>query len=63
MEKLVKVTGLWDDGNIYAITGKASRALKRAGMQDKAKEMQDRVSAAKSYDDAMQIVMEYVDED
>ena len=61
MDKLVKVKGLWNAGYIRATTSKASHTLKRAGMGDKAKEMQDRVSAAKGYDDALQIIMEYVE--
>lgn len=50
------------DGNIFMVMGLASRALKKAGWYDKAAEMQDKIrSEAKSYDAALQIVMEYVD--
>ena len=40
--------------------GIASRTLKRAGMCDQAKEMNARVMGSGSYDDALGIIMEYV---
>lgn len=51
-----------EDGNVFAVLGRASRALRDAGQYDRAKEMQGRVMAAKSYDQALQIVLEYVDD-
>ena len=48
-------------GNIFAITGQASKALRRADRFEDVMEMQGRVSKAQSYDEALQIVMEYVD--
>ena len=49
------------DGNIFSILGRASNLLKQAGMRDEAKEMCDRVTnGAKSYDEALLIVSEYV---
>ena len=49
------------DGNIFSILGRASGLLKAAGMRHEAKEMFDRVtSGAHSYDEALQIVSEYV---
>ena len=49
------------DGNIFAIMGRASRLLKNAGQSDKAKEMCDRVTASQSYSEALNIVSEYVE--
>ena len=49
------------DGNVFSILGRASSLLKQAGMRDEAKEMVDRVTkGAKSYDEALLIVSEYV---
>ena len=48
------------DGNIFAVLGAASRALRRAGLPEKVKEMQDRASAARSYDEALAVILEYV---
>ena len=49
------------DGNIFAIMGRASRLLKNAGQRDKAKEMCGRVTASQSYSEALSIVSEYVE--
>ena len=56
------VTG-YVDGNVFAVMGAASRALKRAGMTDKATEMTNRVKGSSSYDEALSILMEYVEFD
>ena len=48
------------NGNIFSIMGRASGLLKEAGMRDEAKEMCDRVTSCGSYDEALQIVSEYV---
>jgi len=49
------------DGNIFAIVGVCSRALKRAGLPEQAKKMQDEIFACKSYDQALHIIMKYVE--
>ena len=49
------------DGNIFAIMGRASRLLKSSGQREKAKEMCDRVTASKSYAEALGIISEYVE--
>ena len=49
------------DGNIFALIGQASKALKGAGMKEQAQEMTRRVTSSGSYDEALQIIMEYVD--
>lgn len=56
-----KMKLLGEDGNIFAIMGRASRLLKNAGQSDKAKEMCERVMASKSYNAALAIVSEYVE--
>lgn len=48
------------DGNIFNLIGIASRTLKRSGMKEKAKEMSSRVMSSGSYDDALNIIGEYV---
>ena len=49
------------DGNIFAILGRASALLKRAGMKDQADEMFQRVTASGSYEQALNIISEYVE--
>lgn len=56
----VKLVG--QNGNIFNILGIASRALKEAGYADEAKEMQTKVFASDSYQEALAIVLQYVDE-
>lgn len=49
------------DGNVFNLLGVCKSALSKAGMRDKADEMSKRVFACSSYDEALQIMMEYVD--
>ena len=56
-----KMKLIGQDGNIFAIMGRASRLLKNAGQSDKAKQMCNRVMASKSYNAALAIVSEYVE--
>ena len=49
------------DGNVFALIGKASKALKRADMRDEAKAMADKCMAAGSYDEALRSIMSYVE--
>lgn len=51
------------DGNIFNLIGIASRALKRAGMGDKATEMTNRIFGSGSYEEALGIILEYVDDE
>lgn len=57
-----KVKLVDQDGNIFNILGIASRALKEAGYAYEAKEMQTEVFASDSYEEALAIVLQYVDE-
>ena len=61
MTQRPKMKLLGEDGNIFAIMGRASRLLKSCGQGDKAKEMCDRVTASKNYSEALSIVSEYVE--
>ncbi len=56
-----KMNLVGEDGNIYAILGRASKLLRRVGQEDRAKEMTERVTASHSYHDALFIVSEYVE--
>ena len=48
-----KMQLIGQDGNIFAIIGRASRLLKNSGQGDKAKEMRDRVMSCDSYQKAL----------
>lgn len=49
------------NGNVFHLLGIASQTLRRAGMPEQAAEMTDRIhSEAHSYDEALCILMEYV---
>lgn len=48
------------DGNIFNLVGIASRTLKRNGLGDDAKEMTSRVFSCGSYEEALNIIGEYV---
>ena len=56
-----KMELLGQDGNIFGIMGRASRLLKRAGQHEQADEMISRVTACGSYDEALNIISEYVE--
>ena len=61
MTQRPKMQLIGQDGNIFAIMGRASRLLKSCGQGDKAKEMRDRVMSCDSYQKALNIVSEYVE--
>jgi len=51
-----------ENGNIFNLMGIVSRTLKEAGEPEKADEMIQRITKeAKSYDEALAMLMEYVD--
>lgn len=53
-----------EDGNIFNLIGIASRTLKNNGQITQANEMARRITQdgeAKSYEEALAIIMEYVD--
>ena len=59
--KKPKMQLIGQDGNIFAIMGRASLLLKSSGQGDKAKEMRDRVMSCDSYQKALKIISEYVE--
>lgn len=56
-----KVVFVGIDGNVFNLVAIASKALKKEGQSEQAKEMQSKVFKCSSYDEALQIMMEYVD--
>lgn len=57
----VKAPIIGADGNVFNLIGICSRALKEKGYREQAKELQERVTSSKSYDEALQVMMEYVE--
>lgn len=51
---------LGKDGNIFNLVGIASRTLKENDLGEKAREMWERVMESGSYDEALNIIGEYV---
>jgi len=49
------------DGNIFAIIGKVSKTLKRAGQPEKAKDFSNKAFQCDSYDEVLQLCFKYVD--
>lgn len=50
-----------EDGNIFNLIGIASRTLRYAGLEEKAKEMGTKVLRSSSYSEALSIISEYVE--
>lgn len=50
-----------ENGNIFNLLGKASRALKNAGEWKSVDEMTERVLQSRCYEEALQVIMEYVE--
>lgn len=55
MKPKCKITGT--DENIFNLIGLARKALREAGQRELGEEMTNRVYTAKSYDEALQIIM------
>ena len=55
----VKLVG--EDGNIFFIMAKCTKALTKAGQHEKGFELVARVQLSKSYDEALRVIMDYVD--
>lgn len=49
------------DGNVFALAGRVTDALKRAGLNDRAKEFSKRLWECDSYGAALRLMDEYVD--
>lgn len=56
-----KVKLIGEDGNVFNLLAKCTSALKAAGVRDKAAELADAVYASSSYDEALALMMEYVE--
>jgi hypothetical protein len=54
----VKLIG--EDGNAFAILGKVSKALRKAGLNDEAKKYLDEATKG-DYDNLLMVTMKYVD--
>jgi hypothetical protein len=52
---------LGQDGNVFNILAICSRALKNAGLHQESDRMQQEVFASGSYDEALAIMMRYVE--
>lgn len=62
MEKKKPVCKLiGQDGNIFNLLGIASRTLKRAGMREEAEKMGKEALNTTSYDEALSVIMKYVE--
>jgi hypothetical protein len=59
MKPKVKLVGT--NGNVFALLGKCTQALKRAGQADAAKELVAKVTSCGSYGEALALMCEYVD--
>lgn len=49
------------DGNVFALAGRVTSALKKAGQTDKATEFSGKLFKCHSYEDALSLMSEYVD--
>ena len=59
--KLPKCKLVGTDSNVFALVGKVSNTLKKAGFPEKAKEMSERAMKAGSYDEVLCMFGEYVE--
>ncbi len=53
----VKLSGT--DGNVFALAGRVSQALRRAGLDDEAAKFWVELKVCDSYDSALQLMMKY----
>ncbi|MDE6087779.1 MAG: hypothetical protein K2G25_05275 [Oscillospiraceae bacterium] len=51
---------IWQNGNIFVLMGVASKTLKKHHMQEQAAEMRSRVTSSHSYEEALGVILEYV---
>ena len=59
MKPMVELIGT--DSNVFALAGKVSRVLKKAGQPEQAKEFQIKLSQCKSYSEAIVLMGDYVE--
>ena len=58
--KKVNAKIIGEDGHVFNLIGICSKALKNNGYYDEASELVKRVTNSRSYDEALQIMLEYV---
>lgn len=56
---VVQLTGT--DGNVFGLAGTVAAALKRAGHYEEAEAMFEELPHCRSYDEALQLFMRYVE--
>ncbi len=61
MEKKPTCKLVGTDGNVFALAGKVSQCLKKAGQFSKAKEFQGKIFKCHSYEEALVLMSEYVE--
>ena len=49
------------DGNVFALSGRVTRALKDAGQPEQATEFSSKLVQCGSYDEALTLMMQYVE--
>lgn len=49
------------DGNVFALAGQVSQALKKAGQPEKAKEFTEKLFQCQSYSEALVLMGDYVE--
>jgi len=49
------------DGNVFALSGRVRDALRKAGQHERAKEFMDKLKGCRSYDEALRLMLEYVE--
>jgi len=57
MKPVVKLVG--EDGNVFNVIGRVSRSLNNLGMRKEAEEFKEKAFSARSYDEVLQLAMEY----
>lgn len=50
-----------ENGNVFNIIGRVCNALKRAKLQEQSDKFAERAMQSESYDEVLQLCMEYVD--
>lgn len=57
----MRVKLLGEDGNIFNLVGLTTGAMKKAGFRKEAEELSEKVWECESYDEALTLIMTYVD--
>lgn len=58
----IEVKLIGEDGNVFNLMGIVSRAMRRNGIsKDEIEQFQNEVTSSESYDEALQVMMRWVD--